>query len=197
MGFPASCSTRQDTKTTLLPKNLHCWSACQVVCKQEDLDNGQYLLWLDKPFNIKIKAEGSHVILMLDNATSHTFPTYSIQHVQLVFLPPNCTSILQPLDQGKACSTPTRESDCYVPYWTTGTITLTSQCWWSVSAGCIAMDILVCEGSEILNIGEKFCSLWCDWHCWHNGGWWRHVPLAELLRLTRHYIADRIRTTED
>lgn len=39
-----------------------------------------------------------NILLLLDNATSH--PNIELTNVKLVFLPPNCTSELQPLDNG-------------------------------------------------------------------------------------------------
>ena len=49
--------------------------------------------------------------MLLDNASSHgvadvlltkegTFDTFRLSNLLLLFLPPNCTSVVQPLDQG-------------------------------------------------------------------------------------------------
>ncbi|KAE8204004.1 hypothetical protein CF327_g7740 [Tilletia walkeri] len=43
--------------------------------------------------------EGRKVCLLLDNASSHD-PSVETQNVEVIFLPPNTTSVIQPLDQG-------------------------------------------------------------------------------------------------
>lgn len=53
--------------------------------------------WLVELDN-KMKRQKRKIILFMDNATSH--PNLKLKHVNLVFLPPNTTSMLQPLDQG-------------------------------------------------------------------------------------------------
>ena len=54
--------------------------------------------WI-KGFNRRMSRQGRSVILFLDNAPSHP-RDLELSHVKLVFLPPNCTSVLQPLDHG-------------------------------------------------------------------------------------------------
>ena len=52
-------------------------------------------------FNSKMVRQNRNIILLLDNASSHNaenIPTLS--NIKVHFLPPNTTSILQPLDQG-------------------------------------------------------------------------------------------------
>lgn len=53
--------------------------------------------WLDK-FNRKMKRQKRKVLLFLDNATCH--PQLELSNVQLIFLPPNTSSVCQPLDLG-------------------------------------------------------------------------------------------------
>ncbi|XP_028968989.1 tigger transposable element-derived protein 4-like, partial [Galendromus occidentalis] len=53
--------------------------------------------WLSK-FNAHMERQNRRVLLMLDNAPCHG--RRSLSHVGLLFLPPNVTSELQPLDQG-------------------------------------------------------------------------------------------------
>lgn len=54
----------------------------------------QFLIQLNK----KMIIQKRHILLFLDNASSH--PNLNLSNVQLVFLPPNTTSETQPLDQG-------------------------------------------------------------------------------------------------
>lgn len=51
-----------------------------------------------KSFDFKMKKENRHVLLLLDNASSH--PKIMLDNVKFVYLPPNTTARLQPLDQG-------------------------------------------------------------------------------------------------
>ena len=48
-------------------------------------------------FNNQIRNAGCHVLYVCDNASSHAVREYS--HIKFLMLPPNATSILQPLDQ--------------------------------------------------------------------------------------------------
>ncbi|GBL55546.1 hypothetical protein AVEN_89607-1 [Araneus ventricosus] len=54
--------------------------------------------WLTN-FNKKMAKEGRKVLLVLDNATCHKHQTV-LKNVKLLFLSPNMTSKLQPLDHG-------------------------------------------------------------------------------------------------
>lgn len=54
--------------------------------------------WL-MDFDKKMKREGRNVLLILDNATCHKHEA-TLKNVKLLFLPPNVTSKLQPLDHG-------------------------------------------------------------------------------------------------
>ena len=54
----------------------------------------EWLTCLDR----KMKRQKRHILLFLDNAPSH--PPVKLQNVKLAFLPPNTTSLLQPMDQG-------------------------------------------------------------------------------------------------
>ena len=62
-------------------------------------------LWLT---NVFIKTIREHkmgtperpVLLVWDNCSAHNVPEYPAPHVRVIFLPPNCTALLQPLDQG-------------------------------------------------------------------------------------------------
>ncbi|CAI5473812.1 unnamed protein product [Closterium sp. Yama58-4] len=69
--------------------------------------------WMTAQLNAAMYAEGRHVIVLLDNASSHMLRsefawseiicrmrTTCMSNVCLVFLPPNTTAFTQPLDQG-------------------------------------------------------------------------------------------------
>jgi hypothetical protein len=58
--------------------------------------------WL-KCFNNKMKIKKKKVLLLIDNAGGHNCTIEfldSLTNVKVHFLPPNCTSVIQPLDQG-------------------------------------------------------------------------------------------------
>ena len=55
-----------------------------------------------KDFDIKMRLRKRQVLVFLDNATSH--PDVRLTKTKLKLFPPNCTSKLQPLDQGIICN---------------------------------------------------------------------------------------------
>ena len=54
--------------------------------------------WL-KEWNEELRRKGEKALLLVDNCMAHSLHE-DLEHLQVVFLPPNTTSILQPLDQG-------------------------------------------------------------------------------------------------
>ena len=48
--------------------------------------------------NLEMVSQGRHILLFLDNASSHL--PLELSNIKLVFIPPNTTSLLQPLDAG-------------------------------------------------------------------------------------------------
>ncbi|XP_030047942.1 tigger transposable element-derived protein 4-like [Microcaecilia unicolor] len=54
--------------------------------------------WL-KDLNTRMRAQKRPILLLCDNSAAHSAPA-RLSHVKLVFLPPNTTSLIQPLDQG-------------------------------------------------------------------------------------------------
>lgn len=54
--------------------------------------------WLSE-INRRMARQGRSILLFMDNATCHR-TTLTLPHVKFAFLPPNCSSVLQPLDQG-------------------------------------------------------------------------------------------------
>ena len=51
-------------------------------------------------FNDRLRKQRKKVCLLLDNCTAHKIENNGLQLIELVFLPPNTTSYIQPLDQG-------------------------------------------------------------------------------------------------
>ena len=54
--------------------------------------------WLSH-FNDQMRMESCHVLLLVDNVSSHRLEE-PLSHVELCMLPPNTTAFLQPLDAG-------------------------------------------------------------------------------------------------
>ena len=62
-------------------------------------------LWFSNVFvrNLRLSGMGTAerpVVLIWDNCSAHVVPEYHEPHVRVILLPPNCTSALQPMDQG-------------------------------------------------------------------------------------------------
>lgn len=55
--------------------------------------------WL-KRFDRDMKGQHRHVLLLLDNTSSHTVAGLELSNIEIAFLPPSTTSELQPLDAG-------------------------------------------------------------------------------------------------
>ena len=55
--------------------------------------------WL-KEFDRDMDKANRKVCLLLDNCSAHNVNTDSLKATELIFLPPNTTSVIQPLDQG-------------------------------------------------------------------------------------------------
>ena len=54
--------------------------------------------WLREPTSNMV-LQKRHILLFVDNATSHRMNA-ELSNTKVVFIPPNCTSVLQPMDQG-------------------------------------------------------------------------------------------------
>ena len=54
--------------------------------------------WLTR-INKKSAHQKRKIILLLDNFSSHTV-TVPFTYIEVIFYPPNCTSVIQPVDQG-------------------------------------------------------------------------------------------------
>ncbi|UYV84506.1 TIGD4 [Cordylochernes scorpioides] len=63
------------------------------------VDAYSFRLWLIK-FQRKMAAENRHVLLTMDNCSAHDTKDLDLPNVRIVYFPANCTSRIQPLDQG-------------------------------------------------------------------------------------------------
>lgn len=70
--------------------------------KKAWMNGALFLEWLGKFSDFIANSPGRKVVLLIDNASSHGTAEMhsSFQNVKVVFLPPNTTSMLQPLDAG-------------------------------------------------------------------------------------------------
>ena len=66
--------------------------------KKAWLDSVLFEEWVRK-IDRKMKAANRHILLFIDNCTAHVSVT-GLTNTRLIFFPPNCTSRLQPADQG-------------------------------------------------------------------------------------------------
>ncbi|CAI5481430.1 unnamed protein product [Closterium sp. Yama58-4] len=138
--------------------------------------------------NAAMVAEERHIIILLDNASSHVlktedaetedlfgFRTRSLSNLRLVFLPPNTTAFTQPLDQGLIAMTKAR----YRQHWLEAVV----ERW--VEGGATAnfarykpnlRDVLAWLLDAWMNIGPRTIQ-----RCW-----WRTecLPLAWALSLS-------------
>ena len=58
-----------------------------------------FQMWLLK-LQRQMALRKQRILLLLDNCTAHTNLTLDLPNIELLFFSPNCTSLLQPLDQG-------------------------------------------------------------------------------------------------
>jgi hypothetical protein len=63
------------------------------------MTSSRFIEWL-QALDIDMRRQGRQILLLVDNASPHVRPTIPMTNVRLEFLPPNTTSVLQPLDQG-------------------------------------------------------------------------------------------------
>lgn len=55
--------------------------------------------WI-KAFDRDMKAQNRKVCLLIDNCSAHNIENLELENVEVRFFPPNCTALIQPLDQG-------------------------------------------------------------------------------------------------
>ncbi len=71
---------------------------CDWYASKKAWMNTKIFLEIMTKWNNKLSIQRKKIVLFLDNASSHALPELS--HIKLVFLPPNATSKVQPLDAG-------------------------------------------------------------------------------------------------
>ena len=66
------------------------------------MNGGLVSEWLEKSSGFIAKTPGRKAVFLIDNSSSHrTTDSHSAhRNIKVVFLPPNTTSMLQPLDAG-------------------------------------------------------------------------------------------------
>ena len=73
--------------------------------------------WL-KDLDKKMKKENRNVLLFMDNFSAHEAAADMVEltNIQIEFLPPNCTSLVQPIDQGIGESLKSRYRKSYIEH---------------------------------------------------------------------------------
>ncbi|XP_052262071.1 tigger transposable element-derived protein 4-like [Dreissena polymorpha] len=95
---------KQSTSATFFKKGETCAGGKMAkeritvgLCASAWMTTGIMEDWL-KWFDRRMRHARRHVILFVDNAPSH--PRITLTKIKLQFLPPNTTSVIQPMDQG-------------------------------------------------------------------------------------------------
>jgi DDE superfamily endonuclease len=71
--------------------------------------------WITNVDNqISIKTPGRKILMIMDNATCHVIPELVLQSINILFLPPKTTSVLQPLDAGIIASFKTKYKSKFI-----------------------------------------------------------------------------------
>ena len=85
------CFGRMDINSfgVVFKHNTRAWMTLEIMTS-----------WLEA-LNLKMKRKKRKILLFLDNATCHP-QDMEFSNIELVYFPPNTTSVSQPLDQGKA-----------------------------------------------------------------------------------------------
>lgn len=67
--------------------------------KKAWMNEDLFSAWL-RDWDRQLRAQNRRILLLLDNATSHGVEGIQLSQIELAYLPPNTTAILQPCDQG-------------------------------------------------------------------------------------------------
>ncbi|KAH7983598.1 hypothetical protein HPB52_013067 [Rhipicephalus sanguineus] len=88
-------------KTILAKKDSILLNASKFGLNRKAAKDGKYAA-MEKALQLdsRMGAKDRKILLLLDNAPCHPTDTSHLRNVKVAFLPPNCTSQLQPLDAG-------------------------------------------------------------------------------------------------
>lgn len=78
-------------------KNVHTLPVNYVANKKAWMTSSIFCNYLKK-WDTELIKNCENIILLVDNCPAH--PQVQLQNIKLIFLPPNSTSVLQPMDQG-------------------------------------------------------------------------------------------------
>ena len=81
-------------KPVKLPPLIEYEGAPNAWMNEETFSN-----WLRR-LDQKMRHQGRHILLLLDNFSGHSQKLYKPTNIKLVFFPPNTTAMTQPLDAG-------------------------------------------------------------------------------------------------
>ena len=88
-----------------MSKKPRCFQGVKKLPVAYDANNSAWMntdlfqKWL-LSFDTRMKIFKKKIILFLDNFSGHKVTNLNLENIRIEFYPPNCTSILQPLDQG-------------------------------------------------------------------------------------------------
>jgi DDE superfamily endonuclease len=93
-------------------KNIEELPVSYLSSKNPWITKSRVSSWL-KSCNQRLQTMQKRIVLLIDNCTAHKVEC-ELLNIKLVFLHPNCTSVIQPLDQGiiKACKSLYRRDMC-------------------------------------------------------------------------------------
>lgn len=80
-------------------KNVRSLPGEYVAQRRAWMTGEQFVLWV-KQMDAKFRKKNRKILLLIDNCPSHPKNIQGLSNIKIVFLPPNGTSKLQPMDQG-------------------------------------------------------------------------------------------------
>lgn len=74
-------------------------SAFNYVANKKGMTSSLFIKYLTE-WDSRLRSKNRKILLTVDNCCAHPNISETLTNIKLVFLPPNTTSVLQPLDQG-------------------------------------------------------------------------------------------------